>query len=136
MTRGKGTYIVLLYLPRLERVDPGRLGSFDFPPGYYCYAGSAQGPGGLEARLRRHVISPATRHWHIDYLRPLCDVVDVRAWEEPERLECSWASRLSTMPGASIPVPGFGSSDCRCRSHLIHFQERPDLSAFGSTADW
>jgi hypothetical protein len=29
------------------------------------------------------------------------------------------------LPGMTIPVPRFGSSDCRCPAHLVYFGERP-----------
>jgi Uri superfamily endonuclease len=34
-------------------------------------------------------------------------------------IECSIAVRIRSLPGVSEPIPGFGSSDCRCRSHLF-----------------
>jgi len=49
-----GTYALLLKLDKQERITVGRLGTFDFPAGYYLYVGSALGPGGLQARLARH----------------------------------------------------------------------------------
>ena len=37
-----------------------------------------------------------------------------------EGLECDLASNLMAQQGASVPVPGFGSSDCRrCSAHLV-----------------
>ena len=35
-------------------------------PGCYVYAGSARGPGGIRARVRRHLRPDKTPHWHID----------------------------------------------------------------------
>ena len=49
-----GTYALLLRLDKQERITVGKLGTFDFPVGYYLYVGSALGPGGLRARLARH----------------------------------------------------------------------------------
>jgi hypothetical protein len=34
------------------------------------------------------------------------------------------------LPGASIPAPGLGASDCCCSAHLIYFATPPDLAAF------
>ena len=45
------------------------------------------------------------------------------------RLECAWAISAAAIHGAS-PIPGFGSSDCGCQSHLIAFNRRPVLSSF------
>lgn len=38
-----------------------------------------------------------------------------------ERGECRLAAAYARLPGAKILVPGFGSRDCRCISHLIYF---------------
>ncbi len=47
-------------------------------PGFYIYVGSACGPGGLRARISRHLCGKRKRlHWHIDrilsspYVQPL-----------------------------------------------------------------
>jgi Uri superfamily endonuclease len=29
--------------------------------------------------------------------------------------------------GASVPIAGFGSSDCRCKTHLFFFTRRPSF---------
>ena len=42
----KGTYILIMGLGTMKRLEIGRLGTFDFIPGYYAYVGSAFGPGG------------------------------------------------------------------------------------------
>jgi Uri superfamily endonuclease len=61
----------------------------------------------------------------VDWLRAVTELVEV--WFRPgrQRRECLWAKRLSGMPGAGTPMPGFGASDCSCRSHLFWFEERP-----------
>lgn len=115
-----GTYVLLLSLAAaLVRV--GRLGEFAFPAGYYAYVGSALGPGGLQARIRRHMRPTKRKHWHIDYLLPHCTVVDVlvRRHDASHRLECEWAQALLTYPDARVIAPRFGASDCRCPAHLI-----------------
>ena len=42
-----GTYVLLLHLPDNEQLTIGKLGTFDFPAGWYAYVGSAFGPGGV-----------------------------------------------------------------------------------------
>jgi len=54
LTKGPGTYLLLLRLEEDREIEIGRLGSLFFPRGYYLYVGSAMGPGGLVARLARH----------------------------------------------------------------------------------
>ena len=63
-----GSYLVALWLRAACETTIGRLGAARLPRGYYIYIGSAK--NGLAARLHRHVHGAATRHWHLDYLRP------------------------------------------------------------------
>jgi Uri superfamily endonuclease len=103
----------------------GRLGTCSLPAGWYTYAGSALGPGGLEARLARHLRAEKRLHWHIDYLLQHGRVETIWQIPSPARLECAWAAAIRALPGAETPVPGFGASDCRCSAHLVHFSDRP-----------
>jgi Uri superfamily endonuclease len=118
-----GSYLLLLDLAAPTRLMVGRLGTFDFPAGRYAYAGSARGAGGLRARVARHLRSEKRLHWHVDYLAARAPVVEVWYVESIERLECAWAARLSALSGASVPVEGFGSSDCGCRAHLVRLPD-------------
>lgn len=114
-----GTYILLVRLDAPLRLVVGRLGRVDFPGGLYAYVGSAHGPGGLRARIGRHLRRDKPVHWHIDALTAHAPVVAVWRRASPERLECAWARTLAALPGVTVPVLGFGSSDCRCSSHLF-----------------
>ena len=125
-----GTYVLILNLSRSVTVLVGRLGTFGFPSGWYAYAGSARGPGGLAARISHHRRASKTHHWHIDYLRSHADLAAVWFTTGPAKRECRWAEALSSLPGASVVAPRFGASDCRCATHLLHFSSYPDLSAF------
>lgn len=126
----KGTYILVLRLEKATSLSIGKLGHFDFRQGYYLYVGSAFGPGGLTARLKHHLsVSPRPR-WHLDYLRPATTVTDIRISDENERTEHIWAERLCSINSMTIPIPGFGSSDCTCPSHLFHSIKKPDFSDF------
>jgi Uri superfamily endonuclease len=123
---GPGTYGLVLRLREPATLVVGRLGRFEFPAGTYVYCGSAL--GGLRARVERHLRADKPLRWHVDYLRPFAEVVDVWVRESPDRLECALAATLAARPGATVPVPGFGSSDCGCRSHLIHFPRNLDTA--------
>jgi Uri superfamily endonuclease len=125
---GKGSYALLLRLNESDRIRIGGLGEWRFAAGYYLYLGSALGPGGLAARLRRHLLPEKRPFWHIDYLRGRATVAGVWYVEKPVRYEHTWAAAAGLLPGATIPVPRFGSSDCRCPAHLVYFQERPSIS--------
>lgn len=134
VTTDKGTYALLVRLDRSQLIRVGRLGEFVFPAGWYVYVGSAHGPGGLAARLTRHRRRAADGkrlRWHVDYLLERAHLVEVWSRDgrpsalSEQRLECEWARVLADAPGAEIPIPRFGSSDCRCPAHLIYFATHP-----------
>lgn len=130
----KGTYALTLYQASRCSLRVGRLGLHEFKRGYYLYIGSAFGSGGLAARIRHHVRPPHRPHWHIDYLRSVSRLKTV--WvicstvRSNVRLEHPWAAVVERMPDARIPVKGFGSTDCRCRTHLFYFVRKPLLHLF------
>jgi Uri superfamily endonuclease len=85
--------------------------------GTYVYAGSAFGPGGIRARVSRHLRTGKKPHWHIDHLSARAVCIDIQAY--PGGRECALVADLLAA-GADVPVPGFGSSDCRgCPAHLV-----------------
>lgn len=133
--RESGSYILIMRLPEPTAVDVGKLGRFTFPRGWYAYAGSALGPGGLAARVDRHCRISKVMHWHVDYLRAYAKPVAVWYSVGPRRCECRWAQALSGLPGASAPASRFGASDCRCTAHLFHFPTRPDKSDFARSVE-
>ncbi len=126
----KGTYALVLHLEHREEITVGKLGTFTFPAGYYLYVGSALGPGGLEARLAHHRRRGKKLCWHIDHLLKHAQLVEVWSAASTDKLECLWAQAARELPGSEIPVPGFGSSDCRCLSHLIHLARKPSYEEF------
>jgi len=95
----------------------GKLGVFDLEAGRYAYVGSAL--NGLEARTRRHLTGQGKKRWHIDHLMAVAEEREALLIPSEVDIECSLAGRLRSLPGASEPITGFGSSDCRCRSHLF-----------------
>ncbi len=124
----KGSYILLISLEVDKRIQIGKLGEFDFPLGYYLYSGSAF--GGLQARIRRHLAREKKLYWHIDFLLTISRVEEIWVTYAEERVECQLARALRGLAGASVPVKGFGSSDCRCDTHLVHLSWKPDLTSF------
>ena len=121
-----GTYALVLQLNNAETISVGSLGNWEIVSGYYAYTGSAQGPGGLAGRLNRHFrpTHQKRRHWHIDSLTSVAKIIHVW-WEEGSaNHECSWARQIANW--GSIPVPGFGSGDCRCPGHLIWLSTSTD----------
>lgn len=126
LPRQPGTYLLMLRLAASAEIRVGRLGRIQFRRGWYAYAGSAFGPGGLAGRLRHHLRPVQKPHWHIDYLRAHAALKEVWMAEGPPNREHDWAHILARDPGAGKWLRGFGCSDCRCPAHLIYFKCRPD----------
>lgn len=125
LTKANGTYALTMEVIKRQHVSIGKLGATWIKPGFYIYLGSAFGPGGLRARLSHHSKISGSPHWHIDYLRPATEVREIWYTTDPITREHRWALTLIGHRYASIPVPGFGASDCDCRTHLIFFRKRP-----------
>jgi Uri superfamily endonuclease len=111
---GKGSYILLISLAEGGTIKAGSLPPSYFPAGSYAYVGSAM--GGFKSRLERHLRAEKRRHWHIDYLLERASISGIILCQTEARVECAIARALS---GQFEGVPGFGSSDCRCPSHLF-----------------
>lgn len=118
----QGTYVLWFDAKQPLSVQWRRDRSALLQPGAYLYVGSALGPGGLQARLRRHTGDATARrpHWHIDYLTGLMRPAEVRFAVGAQSQECTWVQTLAAS-GAYFPARGFGSSDCRqrCPAHLL-----------------
>ena len=122
LSREPGAYLLLIELAAPLALKIPRLGAATLAPGRYAYGGSAYGPGGLRARIGRHLRAKKISHWHVDRLTAAGRVVGVRAVRGAR--ECDLVRGLLELPGASVPVPGFGSSDCRaCPAHLVMLPE-------------
>ncbi|MGC9311049.1 MAG: DNA/RNA nuclease SfsA [Sediminispirochaetaceae bacterium] len=123
--RDRGVYLLLLELNEEAEIDAGSLGRLRFPAGSYLYAGSAK--KNLSHRTARHLRRGRKKlRWHIDYLRETAARARVYPVFTDRDLECELASRLRDMGG--LGVTGFGSSDCRCESHLFYFPDSPAKS--------
>lgn len=125
-----GTYLLLLECPAPAQVRAGALGLLTAAPGWYAYAGSAFGPGGLAGRLKHHLSAGRPQHWHIDALKTAASVRQVWYTLEQQRVEHVWAQACAALPGVSIPWPGFGASDCACPAHLCYRLAPFDPGAF------
>ncbi len=114
----KGIYILVVSVGIDIRIAVGSLGSVFFDKGLYAYVGSAQNH--LEKRIQRHLRKDKRMFWHIDYLLE-SDSVEVMGFfrkEASKSEECRVAGELLKV---AVPVVDFGSSDCRCMSHLFRF---------------
>ncbi len=118
VSSGPGAYVLLIELGAPLALEVASLARAVLPAGRYAYCGSAYGPGGLKARIGRHLRQGKALRWHVDRLTAAGRIVDFRA--VPGGCECDLLARVLEMPGASVPVPGFGATDCRaCPAHLV-----------------
>ncbi len=111
----KGSYVLIIKLPSEQAIKIGSLNTMHFPAGYYAYVGSAM--GGLKSRLSHHLRAGKKPHWHIDYLLQQAAISSIILCEARDRTECTIAQALSHQFDS---IPGFGCSDCRCKSHLFY----------------
>jgi Uri superfamily endonuclease len=125
-----GNYVLLLHLPADETLTIGKLGTFDFPAGWYTYVGSAFGAGGLVGRLKHHLQPVDRPHWHIDYLRQVAQLREIWLSPDAESHEGEWADLMLAIPGATTLIEGFGASDSDRETHLFYFDIRPSLEDF------
>jgi Uri superfamily endonuclease len=124
-----GTYALVLRSPRSVCAQIGRWSRLDIRPGYYIYVGSAFGPGGVLARVSRHCRGAKSKHWHIDYLREFTTPTSIWYSHADPSLEHRWAETLTKMKD-TVPIIGFGCSDCKCKTHLFFSPKEPDPAAF------
>jgi Uri superfamily endonuclease len=123
----KGTYIIVLYLSKDLIIKVGALGKILFAKGYYLYVGSAMGninSSSLLNRVNRHLSNSKDKkiHWHIDYLMNNKYIFINTIYLIPSslRLECILAREINSISDGNIQ--DFGSSDCKCKSHLLYFK--------------
>ncbi len=113
-----GAYLILMDLRDPLEIRIATLPPTTLPAGSYIYAGSAMGPGGLRARIGRHLRRDKPRRWHVDHLSEAA--ASLHAYPVPGGDECALVDLLLATRRYGFPLPGFGSSDCRhCVSHLL-----------------
>ena len=114
--RMKGSYCLLINCKKSQLIKVGRLGTIKFKKGFYLYIGSAL--NGIERRVSRHLGKRKRNFWHIDYFLSNCyvSIYSLYCINSDKKIECDIAGIIKKI---AIPVKGFGSSDCKCESHLF-----------------
>ena len=113
-------YTIYLRLDHDKSIEIGKLGEYFFQKGTYVYVGSAK--RNIVKRIQRHKDIEKRLHWHFDYLRPFGIITKIITYDE--RLgECALAEKIRKIEHGTLPFKGFGSSDCKCYSHLIYLKE-------------
>lgn len=110
----KGIYLLCIYVEKDINIKIGALGKINFKEGFYVYVGSAQ--NNLEKRIKRHLSKNKKIHWHIDYMlsNKNVKIYDVLYKKSDKSEECIIANNIE-----GFKIKNFGSSDCKCYSHLI-----------------
>ncbi len=117
-----GAYQLVIRLARRAEIEAGRLGCHLLKAGTYVYVGSAR--RGLRQRVARHQrlaeMKQGRCHWHVDrlLLHPASRLLRTEIFDGAE--ECVLSKKLGRRPGVTVPIPGFGATDCRhgCKAHL------------------
>ena len=131
--KDRGSYMVVLKLPESRKIKIGSLKEHRFEEGFYVYVGSAKAKKKdcsprihiLSSRIDRHrQQDKGNPHWHIDYLRPFAEFCAALPIRTKDDLECKIADSLRDLTGDETP-DRFGSTDCRCQSHLFYFPDDP-----------
>lgn len=120
----KGSYVLIIQLTEPQTIIIGSLTDVYFPAGYYAYVGSAL--DGVKSRLSHHLNRNKKPHWHIDYLLQKATITDIIISETKDRTECAIAQALNSQFDS---IPGFGSSDCHCHSHLFYATEGSQMKS-------
>lgn len=113
-----GTYLLVLRLKEDQDIQPGKLQRTNFRHGIYLYIGRAR--RALLGRIERHLRKEKKLFWHIDYFLQKAEVEEI--WIKQDFLdECQVVRKANNFSKDTIfPLKKFGSSDCRCFSHLIY----------------
>jgi len=122
----KGSYLLLVELKENNILRIGKLNKILFNKGFYVYVGSAL--NGLEQRVQRHLRENKRIRWHIDYLLRHAKIINIFYKENKIREECNIAK---TLDKKLLSVPGFGCSDCTCKSHLFYGSQNDIMNTVG-----
>lgn len=117
----RGSYFLLIELEENQTIKVGELGEIKFLKGFYIYIGSAK--KNLSKRIKRHFQKTKRKYWHIDYLTEKAKNCKEIIFRTSQEIECFLAKEISKV--AEGQVLKFGSSDCKCDSHLYYFSQNP-----------
>ncbi len=118
--KDKGSYLIIGFLKERLKLRIGKK-SFLFKSGWYLYVGSAM--NSLKKRIERHLRKKKNLKWHIDYLIPYLEMIKGIPIQASEKIECEISFDLGKISDGF--VRNFGSSDCKCQSHLYFMRNNP-----------
>ncbi len=120
-----GAYCLLMHLNEDRTIKIGKLGTFNFPEGYYIYVGSAM--KNLRQRIERHLRDKKKLKWHIDYFLQYTNINRIIVFSSKKPLEEKIASLFELevkKHHADIIVKRFGSTDTKNKTHLFFFSSK------------
>ena len=122
-----GAYALVIATHRAVTITLAGRKPAEFPEARYLYVGSANGPGGIRARVGRHLKGAKSILWHVDRLTNAFGVATVIAL--PGGRECALMEEVRSWDGVTVPAPGFGSTDCHtCAAHLVRLPKTPEVT--------
>lgn len=112
-------YVLVIKVANQCAIRVGALGELVFKKGIYAYVGSAQ--SNFHQRTKRHLRKEKKLFWHIDYLlkNKKVNVSKIFFKKAFKTEECNLAKIISKIGKATAR---FGSSDCKCISHLFYIK--------------
>ena len=127
MSMVNGIYVLVVSVSKDINVNVRALGGVNFEKGLYAYVGSAQ--NNLEKRIERYLRKIKQEFWHIDYLLDYANVEVLKVFYKKagKSEECKVANKIGER---CVSTKGFGSSDCKCRSHLFKLKDCQFLREF------
>lgn len=117
----RGIYGIVLFNDSEREISVGSLGTVKFKRGYYIYTGSAK--NNVFKRISHHRNKNKSRHYHMDYLKGKMKIISDIPVITDRFTECELAESVSSLSDGKVDL--FGSSDCKCRSHLFYFKNNP-----------
>lgn len=116
----KAIYALIIQVENTISLKIGTLGPKILNKGLFVYVGSAQ--SNFYKRINRHKRQKKKIFWHIDYLltNKKTRIIKIFFKVAKKTEECKLAQLISKK-GKSIP--NFGSSDCKCKSHLFQIKD-------------
>ena len=112
------SYILVIRVLKFLSVKIGKLGLIKFRPDLYVYVGSAK--RNFSSRIKRHLAKNKKKFWHIDYLLAKKNTIVEKVYFTKRKNEYQLARGLVKFPY----IKNFGSSDCKCSSHLFYIEKR------------
>ncbi len=113
--KNSGIYLIEGFLDKNKNINIGKKENILFPKGWYLYVGS--GKNCLKERIKRHFSQKKKNFWHMDFLSKHLKNLKSFPIYSSRNFECKLAFEFYKIFKI---INGFGSSDCKCKSHLFY----------------